>query len=102
MAYSLGSFLSAQQAQYKDTGAILNVSFRLDTATNMVSITEASYVPTWVYLSNKEYKILPAGKYKDSEDLLASLSSTGKTRIKKAYDEAVAALGSTDATAAAE
>ncbi len=102
VAYSLGSLVSGQQAQYKDTGAILNVSFRLDTATNMVSITNATYVPTWVYLKDKKYTILPAGKYKESSDLLGTLSGTGQTRIKKAYDEAVAALGSTDATAVAE
>lgn len=98
VAYSLGSFLSGQQGQYKDTGAILNVSFRLDTASGLVTITEASYVPTWVYLNNKEYTILPAGKYKDSEDLLAPLTTKAKDRIKKAYDEAVSTLGSTTAT----
>ena len=103
VAYSLGTFLSAQTSQYKDTGLILNVTFRKDNATNTVSIQSATYSPTVVVAnSNKEYTILPVGKYKDNDELLAGLTTKSKTRVKSAWQEVLTLLGQTDVTPAAE
>jgi hypothetical protein len=58
-----------------------------------VTLKEASYVPTYVYSkSKKEYSVLPAGKYKDDQALLEPLSSSGKERVPKAWDETIAAV----------
>jgi poly-gamma-glutamate capsule biosynthesis protein CapA/YwtB (metallophosphatase superfamily) len=99
VAYSLGSFLSGQTAPKKDSGLILNLTFEKDTATNAITLKDATYIPTYVYSkSGKDYSILPAGKYKDSQDLLDTLSSNGKSRVPKVWDEVIAAVKNEDLT----
>lgn len=93
VAYSLGNFISSETGAKEDSGLILNLTLVKDTATNQVTLKEASCVPTYVYSkSKKEYSVLPAGKYKDDQALLEPLSSNGKERVAKAWDETIAAV----------
>ena len=99
VAYSLGNFISNQDWQYQDSGMILNVTLERDTATNAITIKDASYVPTWVYIdSKKEYTVLPIGKYLDTPDLLNSVSTKAKARLKAAWAETTTLVGTVDAT----
>jgi poly-gamma-glutamate synthesis protein (capsule biosynthesis protein) len=100
IAYSLGNFVSDNTSTAgKDCSAILHVTFEKDNATNTITIKDASYVPTFVYVdSNSKYSILPAGKYANTPDLLSQLKSSARTRIKKVWEDVKTLFGSSVAT----
>jgi poly-gamma-glutamate capsule biosynthesis protein CapA/YwtB (metallophosphatase superfamily) len=99
VAYSLGNFISNQYWQYQDSGIILNVTLQRDTATNAITIKDASYVPTWVYIDpKKNYTVLPVGKYLDNQNLLNSVTATAKKRLKAVWSETTTLIGEDAAT----
>ncbi len=63
VAYSMGNFISNQRWRYSDAGVILNIEISKNIFTESVSISQVSYLPTWVFKGEtekgKEYIILP-------------------------------------------
>lgn len=61
--YSLGNFLSAQNGLARNSGIVLNLKFHKDFGSNVTSLTEVSYVPTYAhaYRSNDklQYRVVP-------------------------------------------
>lgn len=49
VAYSLGNFISAQRARYKDAGAILEVSLTRVENANRAVVADAELHPTWIH-----------------------------------------------------
>lgn len=64
VAWSLGNFLSNQYWRYTDAGVILNLEISKDTLNDTIFLSDASYVPTWVFRGKhpekKIHMILPA------------------------------------------
>lgn len=100
IAYSLGNFVSANTGTNQNAGLLLNIVFEKDNASNTITIKNASYVPTYVYKDTKTgvYSVLPASKYVDTDDLLSTLTSTAKARIKSIVTWMENLLGSTIAS----
>ncbi|ABY93150.1 CapA family protein [Thermoanaerobacter brockii subsp. lactiethylicus] len=92
VAYSLGNFISNQRDRYQDSGVIVNIT--ITKKNDKTSITEVSYVPTWVRVFKKEgktqYRILPVGKFLNCEEL----SSTELERIREVWQETTDIVGS--------
>ena len=68
VAYSLGNFISNQQYErtnnrYTEDGLIVNVQIRKNKSSKEITVSEVSYIPTWVhrYSENNKYvyEILP-------------------------------------------
>ncbi len=98
VAYSLGSFLTAQRSSYMDSGVILNLTYQHNSTTDTITLIDVSYVPTWISIEdtdtdNKQYTIIPVGKYLDNPDLLSSLNPTAQARLKSVWNETVGILG---------
>ncbi len=100
VAFSMGNFISNQTDDYKDSGMIFNCTFHKDPDTGAVTIADASYVPTWVYIGGDAgYEVLPVGKYLDDDSLLDDLSSSAKKRIKEVWEQTTELVGTDAATA---
>lgn len=102
VVYSLGNFISAQTGQYKDSGMIVNLTFRKDNQTQEVTLAEVSYLPTWVYISeegDKEYRVLPVGKYLDDAALLSGLPDKAQARLAEVWNETFGLVGQSGITA---
>ncbi len=50
--YSLGNFVSNQRERYKDSGVILQISFKKNFHTDKTVLQKVEYTPTWVDKSN--------------------------------------------------
>ncbi|MDD4797075.1 MAG: CapA family protein [Eubacteriales bacterium] len=104
VAYSLGNFLSSRRNQYNDSGMILTVNFKKNDD-GSVTMGDVTYLPTWVCVNDtdqaaeKNFRILPVGKYVDDETLLGTLDAKAQTRIKQIWDETTATVGSDGITA---
>ncbi len=100
VAFSMGNFISNQTGDYKDSGMIFNATLHKDPDTGAVTIAEASYVPTWVYIGgNAGYEVLPVGKVLDDDSLLSELSSSARKRIKEVWKQTTELVGTDAATA---
>jgi len=104
VAYSLGSFLTAQRSTYYDSGAILNLTYQHNSTTDEITLVDVSYVPTWISIEdtdtdNKNYKIIPVGKYLDDQELFSQLNTTAQARLRSVWTETTATLGESMITA---
>lgn len=61
--YSMGNFISAQNGLERNSGIVLNLKFHKDFGSNITTLTEVSYVPTYShsYQSNDklQYRVVP-------------------------------------------
>jgi poly-gamma-glutamate capsule biosynthesis protein CapA/YwtB (metallophosphatase superfamily) len=97
VAYSLGSFLTAQRSTYYDSGVILNLTYQHNSTTDEVTLISVTYVPTWVSIEdtdteNKNYTIIPVGKYLDDQGLFSQLNSTAQSRLRSVWNETTGLL----------
>ena len=104
VAYSLGSFLTAQRSTYYDSGVILNLTYEHNSTTDVVTLIDVNYVPTWISIEdtdtdNKNYTIIPVGKYLDDQDLFSQLNSTAQARLRSVWTETTSTLGESMITA---
>ena len=98
VAYSLGNFISNQRAPYKDAGMILNLHFNKNNTTGEVTFTGADCVPTWVSIdetneANKNFRVLPVGKYLTDSELLNTLPQSAKQRLEEVWNETKNVIG---------
>ncbi|MBC8043653.1 MAG: CapA family protein, partial [Rhizobacter sp.] len=54
--YSMGNFVSAQRTKPRDTGAMVFIGLEKNFETGTTSITETSFIPTYVHLSKENQK----------------------------------------------
>ncbi|TGN10991.1 CapA family protein [Leptospira ilyithenensis] len=81
VAYSLGNFLSAQNAPFTDGGIILNFDLVVNGKSSK-EIMNINYEPVWVYPSG--YRIIPIDKYLNQEiDLKLPKHSEAKMKAYK-------------------
>lgn len=104
VAYSLGSFLTAQRSTYYDSGAILNLTYQHNSTTDQLTLIDVSYVPTWISIEDtdtedKNYTIIPVGKYLDDQELFSQLNTTAQARLRSVWNETTATLGQSMITA---
>ncbi|MBN2879533.1 MAG: CapA family protein [Clostridia bacterium] len=104
VAYSLGSFITAQRSKYYDSGVILNLTYQHNSTTGKVTLIDVNYVPTWVSVDDtdtddKNYTIIPVGKYIDDQELFSQLNSTAQARLKSVWTETTQVLGESMITA---
>ena len=100
--HSLGNFVSSQRPRYRDTGLILQFTFEKNLKAGVTTLLGVSYVPVWVDetdASGDETRVLPIG------DVLADaaypgVTSAERTRMRQAWDDTTAHLGSIDTTSA--
>lgn len=97
VAYSLGSFLTAQRSTYYDSGVILNLTYQHNSTTDDISLVSVTYVPTWISIEdtdteNKNYTIIPVGKYLDDQGLFSQLNSTAQSRLRSVWTETTGLL----------
>ena len=61
--YSLGNFISAQNGLERNSGIVLNLKFHKDFGSNITTLTDVSYVPTYshAYQNNDklQYRVVP-------------------------------------------
>ena len=98
VAYSLGSFLTAQRSTYYDSGVILNLTYQHNSTTDKLTLVDVSYVPTWVSIEDtdtydKNYTILPVGKYLDDQELFSQLNATAQSRLRSVWGETTGIIG---------
>lgn len=98
--YSMGNFISNQRQEtmgnpYTEDGVMLKINIEKNFSTNETSITDITFIPTWVHKyreGNKEnYAIVPA------EDLIKGKLNLGVSeniisRVKKSYDDSINTL----------
>ncbi|MDQ3072706.1 MAG: CapA family protein [Bacteroidota bacterium] len=69
VVYSLGNFVSNQRKPNTDGGMLFYVTLQKNKFTNVLTVGETTFLPTWVFISNandrKTYHILPAVKYEN-------------------------------------
>jgi len=92
VAYSLGSFLTAQRSTYYDSGVILNLTYQHNATTDDLTLISVTYVPTWISIEdtdteNKNYTIIPVGKYLDDQGLFSLLNTTAQSRLRSVWTE---------------
>ena len=91
IAWSLGNFISNQKDRYCDAGAILSISLTKNFTKDSIWISEASYIPTWVYRGTnpvkKKHIIFPS-EYCLKDSLPAFIDDASKTLMKRAYEDA--------------
>lgn len=89
VAWSLGNFISNQYNRYTDSGVILNLEISKDPKNDSIYISEASYLPTWVWRgrgSKKIHVVLPSERHQP--DSLYSYIDVGtRPRMKNGYDD---------------
>lgn len=88
VAYSMGNFISNQRDRYKDAGMILTLNIRKDFVNNKFEISEAKYLPIWVFKGNttkgKEYLIMPSTNITDTT---ISLTKTENEKMNQAFND---------------
>ncbi len=92
VAYSLGNFISGQRAPYKDAGMVLNIHYRKNNTTGEIEFTGVDYVPTWVSMdetegTDKNFRVLPVGKYLSDAELLSLLPESSRQRLQDVWTE---------------
>lgn len=97
VAYSLGSFLTAQRSTYYDSGVILNLTYQHNSTTDEVSLVSITYVPTWISIEdtdteNKNFTVIPVGKYLDDQGLFSLLNATAQSRLRSVWNETTGLL----------
>jgi poly-gamma-glutamate capsule biosynthesis protein CapA/YwtB (metallophosphatase superfamily) len=63
VAYSMGNFISNQQYErtnnrYTEDGLIVNIQIRKNKSSKEITISEVSYIPTWVHKYNDDNKLV--------------------------------------------
>jgi poly-gamma-glutamate capsule biosynthesis protein CapA/YwtB (metallophosphatase superfamily) len=90
VAYSMGNFISNQRWRYSDAGVILNIKISKNIFTESVSISQVSYLPTWVFKGEtekgREYIILPEN-INVSDSTFDYLSATDLKLMNEAFDD---------------
>ena len=90
VAWSMGNFVSNQSKPDTDAGVIINVEITKDYGKDTIYISDASYVPTWVYRGKQEAKpihvILPAEKGK-GDSSYSYLTPDLHGRMKTAFEK---------------
>lgn len=90
VAYSLGNFISNQYWRYTDAGVILNLQIEKNFTKNTYRISEASFVPTWVYRgtnpAKKMHIVFPAEMYAN-DSLPAFLDKESKEKMQQAFED---------------
>lgn len=97
-AYSMGNFISAQRAPYKDSGIILNLKLEKDLASGDIRLIGADYIPTWVhrYRANGKnmYRVVPVEKaireYEQGRD--RKIRAVDYQRLKQVWQETTSLL----------
>jgi len=88
VAYSLGNFISNQRERYTDSGVIVNVEIVKDHDENTITISNISYIPTWVYKyyhnGKAQYRVLPVEKYINGD---GELQGVDEQRIRDVWHE---------------
>ena len=88
VAYCLGNFVSEYREQYNDTGIILSLQIEKDMTTGEVTISDPSYISTWIdsYTDGGKtvFEVLPMYKYIDNQ---GSLTTESYTRLQAAWKE---------------
>ena len=97
-AYSLGSFITAQRSTYYDSGVILNLTYQHNSTTEEVTLLDVNYIPTWISIedtdtADKNYTIIPVGKYLDDQELFSQLNTTAQARLRSVWTETTGTLG---------
>jgi poly-gamma-glutamate synthesis protein (capsule biosynthesis protein) len=74
VVYSMGNFVSNQRQKYTDGAMIFGFSLKRNRFTKKISLENAAFEPTWVYIqpSPKGYFILPASKYEHDSTFVIS------------------------------
>ncbi|HHG85917.1 MAG TPA: CapA family protein [Bacteroidetes bacterium] len=90
VAWSLGNFISNQYWRYTDAGLILNLEITQNLIQDSIYISEASYLPTWVFRGRhpkkKIHVILPAEKgLQDSSYFY--INDTSQNKMKEAFED---------------
>lgn len=93
LAYSLGNFISAQRDNFKDSGVILNLTLQKDLATGEITLSEASYIPTWVQIcyqqGKRSYRVVAVEKairdYRQGTD--PTIRPQDYQRLLRVWDE---------------
>jgi len=98
VAYSLGSFLTAQRSTYYDSGMILNLTYQHNSSTDQVTLVDVNYIPTWISIEDtdtedKNYTIIPVGKYLDDQELFSQLNTTAQARLRSVWTETTGIVG---------
>ncbi|EGW37225.1 CapA family protein [Desulfosporosinus sp. OT] len=61
--YSMGNFISAQNGLERNSGIVLNLKFRKDFDSDITTLTEATYIPTFSHPyqsnGNLQYRVVP-------------------------------------------
>ena len=90
VAYSLGNFISNQRWRYSDAGVILNIQLTKNRFTDSVYISDASYLPTWVFKGTtekgREYIILPS-QLSESDSVYSYLTGNDKRLMRQAFED---------------
>jgi|GEM_PF-153438 len=89
VVYSMGNFISNQGQRYRDAGIIVNLELTKDLQTEKVSLTDVSYLPTWVFRGNhpkrKPHGIIPSEMSLQEELGLDFVDAKGKTKMATAF-----------------
>jgi poly-gamma-glutamate synthesis protein (capsule biosynthesis protein) len=76
LVYSLGNYVSAQRDRNKDGGAMFRMT--LKKKNNKVSVENAGYILTWVYLKQesdrRRFYIIPVSEFEDKKDFFDPVS----------------------------
>lgn len=90
VAYSLGNFISNQYNRYTDSGVLLNLEISRDPANDSLYISDASYLPTWVWRgrnpAKKIHVILPSERH-TPDSLYPYIDLETRGRMKNGYGD---------------
>lgn len=97
--YSMGNFISAQNGLERNSGIVLNLKFHKDFGSNITTLTEVSYVPTYAhsYKSNDklQYRVVPImdtiQKIKDGTEPF--LTTQDLPTLERVFDQTSEMLG---------
>lgn len=84
--YSMGNFISNQRQRYTDGAMMFSFSLKRNRFTKRISLTDAAFVPTWVYIqpSPKNYFILPASKYEQDSTFVPG---SERPKMKQSFED---------------
>lgn len=89
VVYSMGNFISNQGQRYRDAGIIVNLELTKDLQTDKVSLSDVSYLPTWVFRGNqpnrKPHGIIPSEMSLQEELGLDFVDDKGKAKMATAF-----------------
>ncbi len=96
VAWGLGNFISNQYWRYTDAGVILDISIEKNKLTDSVYISNASYMPTWVYRARspllKHHVVLPAA-WSELDSLPEYLTADQIALMKQALEDTKQLIG---------